>query len=520
MEIEPVGQESMFDLKDFLESINNGVSRLNVSQLYPISGNVSNTYVGQGAASGLTSFQFQDAVDWWCPSQSYFLLRLTFTRSGTTIVNTTADLPLDAILVTYCDNFVCTLFAQIQSMINSQPLDIITTPWIMDTALSYSKAKWNFLKSYASQTRLGEGLQTRLLNVSQNNGIIEVAFRPPLSLFDVRLLPPGAQFKIDFTWASSAILAFEAIKSNPLVIGTGAGEFQCQVNSFSFYKASVQPAPGLSLPSRGIIDLTPASANQYFMTNTNQMQAQITLPPTTNRILVVFQDINNATISTVPPLDLITGVGGGYTPATSFSTIFTNQSTSNPTFTSNTVNLMQLWIQLPELGIQEPKPQYQFDTNDQDMIRAYSDWAHYTQGTYANSEGSLPYGNNDPSRGTQITYVHTTIASSIMRPGDPNNYQQLNVTGVGTAIATGTANIEKIYNQVTRWGWSGSRPGPIFCFPVVRPENKKVTQGTLYATLSGSAISVAATVIASYSMAIAVEEVGAGLYQYNLITGV
>lgn len=515
-----------FDMSDALDSINNGVSRLNIDQLFPINGNVANdTAVGTGSASGTTTFQFNETTNWWCPSQSYFFMRLKFTYNNTVIDNLPALGTPDAAgkLITYCDNFICTLFTQIQSQINSQPLDTVTTPWIVDTALGYSKAHWNFIKTYSSMTRMGEGLHTRLLNVSQNGGYVDVAFRPPLSLFDVKILPPGAQFRVDFLWAANGLGAFESLRKNPLTWGAGATDNQVLVSTFSFYKASYQPAPGLQLPKQGVIDLCPAVANQYYINNSSQTQAQITLPGTTNRILVVFQD--NNTVSTVSdaggaPINRLTGIGGGFNPITSFSSIFLlSDATSSATF-SNVCRLVNLWLSLPEIGVTEPKPQYQFTSQNYDMMRAYSDWAHTCQGTIFNYEGSLPYGNNDPSKGTQVLYLDTDGAATanIVQPGDINNYQQYNYwISTTTDPPAGTA---LAYNQTSRWGWSGTRPGPIFAFPVVRPEYKQVTQGTLYVTLDGTCKSVSATVIASYSMALAVQDVGNGLYEYKLITGV
>lgn len=521
---------TIFDMSDNLESINNGSNQYYLNQIFPISGNVANnTPVGTGSASGQTTFQFEESANWWLPSQSYFVMRLKFangTAEAPGVINNTATLGTANSLITYCDNFICTLFTQITSRINNQTLDTVTTPWIVDTALGYSKAHWNFIKSFSSMTRMGEGLQTRLLNVSQNNGVVEVTFRPPISLFDVEKLPPGAQFRIEFIWAASAILAFEALQRNPVQIGTTDATYnQVYVQEFSFYKASVQHAPSVQLPKTGVIDLTPSIANQYYLTGGTQMQSQLPLPGTTNRILVVFQDMNNQIITPTTsfatiPFNKTTGVGGGYNPATSFSSIFTNVASANTTF-ANTVSLSQLWIAIPEIGISEPKPQYNFTGNNTDMMRAYCDWAHVCQGTYSNYEGSLPYGNNDPSKGTQILSINPdTPANTRIQAGDNNNYQQFNAW-VSTTPSPDAAIETLAYNQTSRWGWSGSRPGPIFAFPVVRPENKQVSQGILYVTLTGQCISIAATVIATYSMAIAVEDVtGNGLYSYRLVTGV
>lgn len=528
---------SAFDMPELLESINKGVNRWTTDQMFPISGNVSNSAVGSGSASGTTTFQFQDNVSWWSPSQSYFNLRLSFTGNNTKILNnqniltsTGGTALANPDWVTYADNFVCTLFTQIQSFINSQPVDIVTTPWIIDTALGYSKAHWNFIKTYANMTRMGEPLSTRLLNVTQNGGLIEVAFRPCISMFDVLLLPPGAQFRFDFIWAPSAINAFESLLKS-ITTGTGAGQYQITVQDFSFYKCGVQPSPNTPLPARGVIDLCPAVANQYFAVNNTQLQQQITLPGTTNRILIVWQDLATntvtpavATTTTIAaPANNITGVGNGYTPATSFTTTFLKQNATNPNpvFGTDTVQLQQLYIILPELGIQCPKPQYTFNISDnRDYIRAYSDWAHICQGTYDNMEGSLPFGNNDPSTGTGLSVSGGTLGTAgvTSQPGDRDNYQQL--WSVNTVLASPGTVPQTTLNQTSRWGWSGTRPGPIFAFPVIRPEYKHVTGGTLYATFSNSVANACATVIATYSMAIAVEDTGNGIYSYSLVTGV
>lgn len=533
---------SAFDMPELLESLNKGVNRWNTDQMFPISGNMNGNAVGSGNASGTTTFQFQDNVSWWSPKQSYFNLRLKFTvgnggligNNQNILTSTGVTVPLaNPDYVTYCDNFVCTLFTQIQSFINSQSVDIVTTPWIIDTALGYSKAHWNFIKTYANMTRMGEPLSTRLLNVTQNGGIVEVAFRPCISLFDVSLFPPGAQFRFDFIWAASAINAFESLLKT-IQIGSSSGQYQILVQDFSFYKCTVQPSPNIHLPSRGVIDLCPAVANQYFAVNSTQLQQQITLPGTTNRILIVWQDLSTnavtpavATSTTISaPADNITGVGTGYTPATSFTTTFLKQNsgTANQTFSGNTTKLTQLYIILPELGIQCPKPQYTFNIADnRDYIRAYSDWAHICQGTYDNMEGSLPFGNNDPSTGIALSVTGPTgvslgVGGVTSQPGDRENYQQL--WSLNTALSAAGVVPSSTLNQLSRWGWSGTRPGPIFAFPVIRPEYKHVSQGTLYATFNENVNNACATVIATYSLAIAVEDTGNGIYSYSMVTGV
>ncbi len=515
--------DSVFDMSEMLESINGGVDRYDMAQVYPISGNINGSVVGQGQAQGLTVFQWQDSVNWWSPAQSYFSLILTF-RSK-------AAVPTAASLVTYADNFVCTLFSQLQSYINSRPLDTVNTPHLIDTALTYSNAKQNFLKTWGSLTRVGEPLSTRLINVQANGGVIEVVFRPPLSIFDTKLLPPGAQFKLEFNWANNGINAFEALNSSlswdATDIDMTDGKVSIRVNSFSFYKATVHPGPSIAIPPRGVIDLMPCQALQYFVNSGNSLKQNITIPGSTNRILVVFQDINSTslvTAPTVPPVNNICGVGNGYNPATSFSSIFTTGIGENPVFGANTTGLLQLWISLPELGIQEPQPIYSF-SGVQDYMRAYGDWCHITQGTHNQTEGSIPFGNNDPSRGTTIIQpllasatTTPTLSAGTIQSGDLNNPQQY--TYIPAVAFPGTAANALTYNQTTRWGWSGRCPGPIFAFPVVRPEGRTVSTGTLNVVMGAMVTSVCATIIASYSMAIILELQPSGYYSYTLMEGV
>lgn len=509
---------SVFDLSDELESINGGASRYDMAQIYPITGAIQDgTVIGTSGAAGLCTFQFQDSL-WWSPCQSYFHMRLTFTEGGTAGINNKP--------VAYADNFIMTLFTQLQTYINSKPLDTVNTPWLIDTCLQYSNSRANFLKTWGSLTRVGESLTTRIRNISRANngtGQIEVVFRPPVSLFDTKLLPPGAQFRLDFNFASNGINAFETAGPS-LTWGATGTNVQIKINSFSFYKATITPGPGIQLPQHGVIDLFPAIANQYFCNNSTTLKQNITLPGSTNLVRVVFQDISATTVTDDPPASEWCGVGNGYNPATSFSNIFCMAgSTTNASITNNTYYLQQLWLSLPELGIQEPNPIYSFDSV-MDKMRAYSDFCHYTQGTKDQLEGSIPYGSDNYLGGVTIVALNTgATAGDLAQLGDPNNPQQY--WYLKTSASDAAPNTAS-YNQTSRWGWVGRCPGPIFCFPVVRPEGKTVSTGTLNVllgpngTASGGAMSIAATVIASYSMAIVVELQPTGYYSYSLVEGI
>lgn len=512
--------ESVFDLSETLESINGGCVRYDMSQMYPLSGNVSGIVGGAtGNAKGLTTFQWQDST-WWSPCQSYFLLTCTFS-----VGTPGSGVAVDA---AYADNFAMTLFSQINTQINSRPLDTVNTPWLIDTALTYANAHNSFLKSFGSLTRVGEPLSTRIRNTSQNGGVVQVAFRPPVSIFDVKLLPPGAQYTLNFNWAANGLLAFETINGS-VAWGTGNDQVSISIGEFSFYKATVTPGPNVDLPERGVIDLNPCTAMQYFINNSNTLKQNITLPGTTNKILVVFQDITPNAVTVPPPEDNICGVGNGYNPATSFTNRFCNANTDDLTFTNGQSMLSTLWLDLPELNIQEPKPIYNFSSGITDYMRAYSDFCHVTQGTKNNEEGSIPFGSMATAAGTTIIQPvqganAAGLVAGTIQIGDLNNPQQY--TYIPTAIA-GTLADPLTYNQTSRWGWLGRCPGPIFAFPVVRPQGKYVNTGTLNATTStggGTSTSLAfnasATVIASYSMALVCTRQPSGYYSIDVVEGV
>jgi hypothetical protein len=513
---------SIFDLNQSLESINGGVHQFNLIQQWPNSGNITTgTSVGTNQCTGTTMFQFQDSVNWWSPSLSYFVLRLQFVKytSGVAGVIPYTD------NICYADNFACTLFNTIKTYINSQSVDTIDVPWIVDTALSYSNSQRNFLRTAASMSRLGEPLMTRIHNTCGNGGYVEVAFRPPACLFDCAILPPGPQFRVDFNWGLSSSRAFEYLNLGaPPSYGVGTTGYDILVSDFYFMRASMEPSHMINIPLKGVIDLSPCTSQQFNINNVSQLKQNLTPPATVNRILVVLQDANttpstnNATTGSINYTNTVFGVGTGYNPATSFAYAVSSGPAANSQ--PFVVPITQLYISLTELGIQMPNPLYSFDNNTgRDWLRAYSDWCHVTQGTSAQSKGSIPFGSYDVSQGISINYLNTTVlsgvANGLIQAGDPNNPQQYYLTGVGATNPASTS-----FNQTARYGWSGRCPGPIFAFPVVRPDNKSVTTGTvsiLMASTPSVPVNAVLTVLYSYSMALVVESAGNGLYTYQLI---
>lgn len=552
---------SIFELPQQLDSLTGGATRFDCTELYPISGNINQpagTYIGQGQASGNCIFQFGSGSSvWWSPAMSYFRMQLAVTKMSAA---NTEGLPKATDYVALADNFVSTLFTKITTQINSKVLDTVDNVAAMDTALHYANCKDNFLKTFGSLTWLGVPFMTRLANTTQNPANdsfvpIEVIFRPSISLFDVKLLPPGAQFTFTFNWASSATNAFEAMFGD-VDVGTAINNYNLRVTSFSMFQASVTPSNLVELPAQAVIDLSPAVVNQYYLNGGNNLKQNITIPSTTNRILVTVQDASTGSYRpSFVDKDVQAGIGKAFNPATSFALAV--KSTSAATYPD--AMLSQLWLSLPELGVNMPNPVYNFQNGQLDITRAYSDFCHITQGTINGWEGSIPYGSFNMLQGVPINAANSnTAANAVFNNGDRMNYQAPTISATITTAATtlpavntssrgdvivtlrGPNTLPTAANaptcfQAAKWGWAGSRPGPIFAFPVIRPEGKSVSVGTLNASFaawnplgpssdtalkSGNVASTVFNVISSYSMALQLQHMGNGIYSYQVVEGI
>lgn len=558
MEMQQYENDSPFNLPTELDNVWRGIEKFDMQQVLPDSGMPSAILVGTGNASGTTTFQWNENASWWSPVNSYFYFKFRFvkyTGSPATpgpipILDSSGNLqPTD--LVCYADNFVSTLFSTIVTRINQEAIDNITQPWIVDQVLTYSNAKKNFLDTFGSMARVGESLQTRLYNTygdgNSSGGVVEVCYRPPCSIYNVNLMPPGAQHTIEFTWNQNIVNAFESlIGSIDSNIGTSAGNYNIFIDSFYLYKATCNPSKMIPLPSHGVIELAPCKVKQYPITGTNNYQQNITLAPTTNRIYLAFQDSNQTpkvttqTTASTSPFINTTGIkymgyGTGWTPATSFTKSFSYSpdASTPPTL----VELQQLFIQISDLALILPHPPYNFSTNKTDYNRAYMDWANQSVGTKYNDTGSVPFGlaisAANTSAGTYaglkipgITIVApevrvNNVVTATYQAGNPSNDQQLNYI---TAETTNTFPLNTVTNalyfQTYEYGWLARHPGPIFAFNICRPGGVKISQGDVNVTFTGNGPkSALLSVLCCYNTALAVVKDQFGRYNYQLVSG-
>jgi hypothetical protein len=485
-----------------------GAVKFDVRQLYPQTAAVSGVRPGvSGAASGQTTFQWQDGTLWWVPALSYFVIRGHFLDGSG---NALARPPTGQL--GYADNWPSTLFQQVQFFIDSQSLELLQNPPQSDTALAYSTVDKTYLKSFASASGLGEALQTRVLNSGQfgtsavgatNYNEVVATWRPSLSIFDcAKGLPPGSQFRVDFSWSSTAEQnMIESIASK--IAGT---DYTFTIDEFTFYKATIAPAITTPLPSHGLIELQPVQVNLYPLTGGTTLQVQVPLPATANRMLICIQDNNSANNL---------GAGqNGLKPITDFNVGFSSGASDQAAFIQN------LYVNFPELGYQYPNPTYTFTAPNaaaakSGFERAYQDWILNTKGASGGYEGSVPFGSADQGVGTQIVAPLLTGGGPVVQAGNPDNDQQFLIFTAGTGATTYTATSAA---RTAMYGWLGRKA--ILCAPIVRPEGTVVSTAQLYLQMSASVTSVNVYVIMSYDLALAIEKGGDGKYHYQIVRGV
>lgn len=495
-----------FDLPDGPRSINGGACRYNIVQMLPRTAAVSGTRPGvTGATQGLMTFQWDEDILWWVPSLSYFEIRahMVNPNSGSPIaLARTAG-------IAYVDCWPAALFSQIQYYVNNGSVDLLQFPPQAEAATLYSSVDRTYLQSSASAQGAGEALTTRILNSSQfgtaaagaaNYNEIVATWRPALSIFDCpHALPPGAAHRVDFTWSPSGeINMIEALASV-----TTASNVNVIIDAFYFYKATLVPDASVPLPMHGFIELNPIQVNNYQINGGTTLNQNVTIPPTTTRILVAFQDNNVA--------NSLAAGQNGLKPITSFAAAFSNGATDLSAYIQN------LYVNMTDLGYQFPNPQYTLTAGSaagakSDWDRAFQDWITYCRGCSGGYEGSVPFGAFDTGIGAAVVAPLASTPNASF--GDPANYEQAWIASVSAGAVSATQA-----NQTALWGWLGRCPGPIFAFPVVRPPDRFVSNAQLNLTLSGSATSVNVFIFSSYTKGLAVENDGTGKYRYTLVDG-
>jgi hypothetical protein len=432
--------------------------------------------------------------------------------------------------IAYADNWPPTLFSQITYQCNSQTVELLQNPAITDTAQLYSTVDKTWLKSFGSSSCVGESFTTRLRNSSTQGDVrlvggnptaasgnwnqVTASWRPALSIFDCpHGVPPGQQHRFEFSWNPTGeqnmieSVAAATAGFTPANNVNGQG-YEFVLDSFTFFCATITPDVSIEKPLRGLIELNPLTTTTYTVSGGSLLQAQVALAATTNRILVVIQDNNSS--------NALAAGQNGLKPLTSFTAA---ASLATADFSSY---LQTFYLSLPELGYQWPNPTYNFQTTGAattgmlaEWKRAYTDWINTVRGASGGYEGSVSFGSADAGIGVPLIGVNTTVASSVLNTGDPNNDQAYWAIGL-----SGTSPVVTTANQTARWGWLGRCPGPIFAIPVIRPPDKTVSYATLNMQFASQVTSVNVYVIQQYSMGMVFEADAFGKYAVEVLRGI
>jgi hypothetical protein len=501
-----------FELAQQFRDKNGGALRYDMRQMFPQTSAISGQRPGVTApATGITTFQWTDDSQHWVPALSYFNVRGHFLDGvdGDAL----ARPPVGRIGA--ADNWVACLFSQIQIFCNSQSIELLQNSPQADTAALYSSVDRTWLKSFGSASGVGEGLQTRILNSAQfgtaavgatNYNELVATWRPALSVMDCpSALPPGPQWRVDFTWSSTA----EQNLVESIAVATAGTHFVFVLDELTFFKCTIVPDLSVvDLPVRGLIELNPVQVNTYPLTGGTTLQVNVPMPATCERLLICFQDNNSA--------NALAAGQNGQKPLTSFAAGFSSGATDLASY------IQQLYVSFPELGYQAPNPTYNLTALNaagakSGWERAYQDWIAICKGASGGYEGSISFGTADEGIGAAILAPNDTGAPVLTMGNPADNDQQIWLAD-GTAGATGL--LATTGARTAKYGWLGRCPGPIFAFPVIRPSDKIVTSCNVNLQLSAAATSINMFVIMSYSMALAVEREASGRYHYEVVRGV
>lgn len=422
--------------------------------------------------------------------------------------------------IAYADNWVSTLFSQITVQCNGETVELLNACPQSDTSLLYSSVTKSYLKSFGSAMGVGEAFTTRILKsagiaAGTTPNSVTASWRPCLSLFDTASgLPPGPQWTISFSWSPTAEQnMIESVAS--AIAGTN---YTFTLDEFTLYCCTLTPDESVPLPMQCFVELNPVAVNQYTVSTTSAVQLQVPLPASANRMLVVCQD--NSTAAGAGKNNVSTAGGFIGTKAlTSFAGAFSDGTNDLSSF------ITQFYVSLSELGVNVPNPAYNFTAgttlgscSGAGWERAFSDWCIGSQGNSGGYEGSVSLGNMDTTVGAVISYIHDTVASSVVNQGDPNNDQVAWLLGHGTSAPSST--VQTTYSKSAGWGYLGRVPGPILLVPIIRPPGVSVSNAALTMQLSSTATSVNIFCIISHSMGLeASYDESRGVYEYRVVRG-
>lgn len=524
---------ALFQSPDRLSSTNGGSVSFTVVEQPPDQGSVTGFPGKTGSAQGDTIFTVRTDPRFIIFSECYFRVQGHFTNAAETKALPNIGTSANPQLITVCDNWPAALFQTCRVTLNGSQIEQCLNVPQTDTIATYSAATKSWLESYGSASGVGESLQNRVIaagaqprgsTVAGNWGFLTATFRPPLSIFNCATAIRGNQWRFILSWNPSAEQQVcESAGIDQTAAGSGGPlpaiavtDYRFKVDSLTLFVATVAPDPSVPIPRRVLIDLTPCQTTYQGLTIVTGSY-NISVPPTTFRIAVAFQDANDEKNAVTTAWAPAHGANGIF-PITNF-TLGLSAGANNA---SNVLVGAPAWlknfrISSSQLGLSIPIPDYAFNAvagagtvtsimSRAGIERAYRDFIQTTQGDSSLSEGAIPFGCLDSAAPLNVFTmgVAPVVANisalgtgdgsagfpraqvSFADPFNPNAVGYVNPTtyapgaftalnGQGPYFDNGAQANTLPSNQVTAmYGWLG-RYG-ILAFPIVKPVGTNLSQ--------------------------------------------
>lgn len=570
---------ALFQSPDRLSSTNGGSVSFTVVEQPPDQGAVVGIPGKSGLAQGDTIFTVRTDPRFIIFSECYFRIQGFFTSADGVSPLANIGTRASPQLITVCDNWPAAMFQTCRVTLNGSQIEQCLNVPQTDTIATYSAATKSWLQSYGSASGVGESLSNRILMAgaqprnatlaggAAQAGRICATFRPPLSIFNCATAIRGNQWRFILSWNPAAEQQVCESAGYDQTLATGgtplraiagpAGQYRFNIAALTLFVATVSPDPSVPIPRRVLIDLTPCQTTQLAVTSV-PLSSNISVPPTTFRIAVAFQDANTEENAVGIPFSSAHGANGIY-PITNFTLgVSSGAANANTVLIGAPAWLSSFRISSSQLGLSIPIPDYAFTTiagvgtvtsimSRQGIERAYRDFIQTTQGDSSLSEGCIPFGNLDSAAplnqfcvnigpasaagaivgiptamGTLLAGdgVTVPVASwSVADPANPNAIGYLSpatsTPGAFTAVlgqgpyllapAAPNSNSPTIpKNQVTAmYGWLG-RYG-IMAFPIVKPVGTNLSQLDFTIGFSAQPKNAIAYICAYYGAAVCIE---------------
>jgi len=409
------------DSVDDLSSANEGMSKYSYDQIQTSSG----TGTGATFSNGQLRFKWEHSSNkWWFPSKSYLQMRFSLTKGD--------GAKLDAVTVAPNMNICANVFQQAEFQIGGKTVSKIGEYLSQVDALKKRTSKSKaWLDGVGASTLLMQHEQTTRNTLAQEKKSYEITWQPPLSIFDVDVLP-GGMYELILTPESIANFqkfATEQIYGAAAIApGDTDATFKFNVDQIFFYVCSAE-ADRLD-DKEYYIDLQACKMSIGQGSIGANTQQQFDVSPSTNALTVAFQDKR-----------------AGFEPQASRSKFRANAQPNNAAnaFVPAELSLNRLFVQYAGQSQPVPDADPKFDADTDNTVRRYTE-SIMNSGLYW-AEGSAESITDFHERGS---YYHFNY------PKDPTDKStRVSVySGFGTPSAGNLANVNLLlfehYKQIAR----------------------------------------------------------------------